>query len=37
VTTADIKGKVTAGRASGAVKPRGKVAIKYRNKATSQR
>jgi DNA-binding protein H-NS len=34
VTAADIKGKATAGRASTAVKPRGKLAIKYRNKAT---
>jgi DNA-binding protein H-NS len=34
VTAADIKGKATAGRASGAEKPRGKLAIKYRNKAT---
>ena len=34
VTAADIKGKTTAGRASTAVKPGGKVAIKYRNKAT---
>ena len=34
VTAADIKGKVTIGRASGAVKPRGKAVIKYHNAAT---
>ena len=34
VTAADIKGKSTAGRASTAVKLRGKAAIKYRNAAT---
>jgi len=34
LTAADITGKSTAGRASTAVKPRGKVAIKYRNRAT---
>ena len=34
VTAADIKGKSTAGRASGADKPKRQVAIKYHNKAT---
>jgi DNA-binding protein H-NS len=36
VTAADITGKSTAGRASTAVKPRGKLAIKYCNKATGE-
>jgi DNA-binding protein H-NS len=34
VTAADIKGKATAGRASGADKPKRQVAAKYHNKAT---
>ena len=34
VTAADIKGKETAGRASGADKPKRQVAAKYHNKAT---
>ena len=34
VTAADITGKVTAGRASTTVNPRGKLAIKYHNAAT---
>lgn len=34
LTAADISGKVSAVRASGAAKPTGKVAAKYRNAAT---
>ena len=34
LTAADIAGKVSAVRASGAAKPTGKVAAKYRNNAT---
>jgi DNA-binding protein H-NS len=34
LTAADIAGKTTAARASGAGKPTGKVAAKYRNAAT---
>ena len=34
VTAADIKGKITAGRASGADMPKRQVAIKFHNAAT---
>jgi len=34
VTTADIKGKATSGRVSGAEKPKRQVAAKYHNAAT---
>ncbi len=34
VTAADIKGKSTAGRASGADKPKRQVTAKYHNRAT---
>ena len=36
LTAADIAGKVSAVRASGAAKPTGKVAAKYRNAATNE-
>ena len=36
LTAADIAGKVSAVRASGAAKPTGKVAAKYRDTATGQ-
>ena len=34
LTVADITGKAPSGRVSGAVKPKGKVAVKYHNSAT---
>ena len=36
LTAADISGKISAVRASGAAKPTGKVAIKYRNASTAE-
>lgn len=36
LTAADISGKAPTVRASGAAKPTGKVAIKYRNAGTSE-
>jgi DNA-binding protein H-NS len=36
LTAADISGKASAVRASGAAKPTGKVAIKYRNASTAE-
>lgn len=36
LTAADISGKTPTVRASGAAKPTGKVAIKYRNAGTSE-
>ena len=36
LTAADISGKPSTVRASGAAKPTGKVAIKYRNASTSE-
>lgn len=36
LTAADISGKAPTARASGAAKPTGKVAIKYRNASTAE-